>query len=128
MKLGLNSDGTLQVPPAAFPAGWYTGAPTPGQQGPAVIVGHIHWNGRAGVFARLGELKQRDLITVLRADGQSAVFEVTSVKTYAKTHFPTALVYGNVDAAELRLITCGGYDKVAHKYEANLVVFARAVA
>jgi LPXTG-site transpeptidase (sortase) family protein len=128
MQLGLKKDGTLQVPPAAFPAGWYTGAPTPGQQGPAVIVGHIHWNARAGVFARLAELKQDDQITVLRTDGKSVLFEVTSVKLYAKSHFPTALVYGNVDDAELRLITCGGYDKVAHKYEANLVVFARVVS
>jgi hypothetical protein len=88
----------------------------------------VHWNGRLGVFARLGQLKPRDVITVLRADGLSAVFEVTAVKLYAKTHFPTALVYGNVDDAELRLITCGGYDRVARKYEANLVVFARLVS
>jgi LPXTG-site transpeptidase (sortase) family protein len=127
MKLGLKSDGTLQVPPAAFPAGWYVGAPTPGQQGPAVIVGHVHWNGRAGVFARLGQLRVHDRITVLRADGQSVTFEVTSTRVFAKSHFPTALVYGNVNDAELRLITCGGYDRVAHKYEANLVVFARRV-
>lgn len=127
MKLGLKSDGTLQVPPAAFPAGWFTGAPTPGQQGPAIIVGHVHWNGRLGVFARLAQLKRGDLITVLRADGKSVRFAVTASHLYTKSHFPTELVYGNVDDSELRLITCGGYDRVARKYEANLVVFARRV-
>ncbi|HUX71136.1 MAG TPA: class F sortase, partial [Cellulomonadaceae bacterium] len=47
MALGLNSDGTMQVPPSGFPAGWYTGAPTPGEIGPAIIAGHVDWNGPA---------------------------------------------------------------------------------
>ena len=53
MDLGLTSDGSLEVPPSGFPAGWYTGAPTPGELGPAIIVGHVDWAGKAGVFYRL---------------------------------------------------------------------------
>ena len=53
MRLGLQSDGTLEVPPGARPAGWFTGAPTPGEAGPAVIVGHVAWNGLTGVFGSL---------------------------------------------------------------------------
>ena len=41
MELGLQADGTMEVPPGGFPAGWYTGAPTPGELGPAVIAGHV---------------------------------------------------------------------------------------
>ena len=41
MGLGLQTDGTLEVPPGGFPAGWYTGAPTPGELGPAIIAGHV---------------------------------------------------------------------------------------
>lgn len=41
MNLGLRSDGSLEVPPSGFPAGWYTGGPTPGELGPAIIAGHI---------------------------------------------------------------------------------------
>jgi len=125
MRLGLQANDTLQVPPGAFPAGWYTGSPTPGQQGPSVIVGHVHWNGRLGVFARLDQLRPGAVITIKRADGTNVRFAVTTVRLYPKNRFPTALVYGNVSGAELRLITCGRYDRVAHKYEANLVVFAR---
>lgn len=29
MTLGLRGDGSLEVPPEGFPAGWYTGGPTP---------------------------------------------------------------------------------------------------
>ena len=127
-ELSLRSDGTMQVPQAAFPAGWYRGSPTPGQQGPSIIVGHVHWNGRLGVFARLHELRPRDVITIVRADGKSVGFSVTEVKVYSKIRFPTATVYGNVQDSEVRLITCGGYDPVARTYEANLVVFARRVS
>jgi hypothetical protein len=31
MALGLTDDGTLEVPPTGFPAGWFTDAPTPGE-------------------------------------------------------------------------------------------------
>src|SRR6185369_13402563 len=43
MVVGLNPDGTIAVPPlrADSPAGWYRYLPTPGEVGPAVIVGHV---------------------------------------------------------------------------------------
>ena len=36
------------------------------------------------------------------------LLEPTAVRTYARSRFPTAMVYGPVPDAELRLITCGG--------------------
>jgi len=39
-----------------FPAGWYTGAPTPGELGPAIITGHVDWGGHPGVFFNLRNL------------------------------------------------------------------------
>jgi LPXTG-site transpeptidase (sortase) family protein len=124
IRLGIKRDGALQVPPNGFPAGWFTGAPTPGEKGPAVIAGHVHWSGRAGVFARLGKLRPGDRIAVTRQDRTTAVFRVLRVKQYPKSTFPSAAVYGDIDSAGLRLITCGGLDYVSRKYEANLVVFA----
>jgi sortase (surface protein transpeptidase) len=123
--LGLKSDGTMQVPSGGFPAGWYNGAPTPGELGPAIIVGHVDWAGKAGVFYRLKQLKPNDTIVVGRADGSSAIFRISSVQTYAKNKFPTALIYGNLSYSGLRLITCGGvFDPKAHSYVDNVVVYA----
>ncbi|WP_269087190.1 class F sortase [Kribbella sp. ALI-6-A] len=128
MRLGLQSDGALQVPPNGFPAGWFTGAPTPGERGPAVIAGHVRWSGRAGVFAKLSRLKPGDKVTVTRQDRSTAVFRVSRVQQYAKTGFPSAAVYGDLDHAGLRLITCGGFDPRSKEYEANLVAFAELIA
>ncbi len=127
MRLGIKSNGSLQVPPNGFPAGWFTGGPRPGEQGPAVIAGHVRWAGRSGVFARLGGLRPGDTVTVNRQDGSRAVFRVNRVKQYPKSSFPSAAVYGNLNHAGLRLITCGGFDTVSAKYEANVVVFADLV-
>ena len=124
VRLGLNRNGTLQVPPNGFPAGWFTGAPTPGENGPAIIAGHVHWAGRAGVFAQLAQLKSGDTITVTRQDHSTAAFQVSKLKQYPKATFPSAAVYGDIDHPGLRLITCGGLDTVSAKYEANLVDFA----
>ena len=124
MGLGLLDDGTLEVPPGPFPAGWYTGAPTPGEVGPAIIAGHVRWNAVEGVFAGLKTLEPRDRIIVARKDGTKAVFEVSKVVEYEKSEFRTRAVYGNIDHAGLRLITCGGLNQLTGDFEDNTVVFA----
>jgi sortase (surface protein transpeptidase) len=124
--LGLRQDGTVQVPPIAAhsPAGWYRGSPTPGQPGPAVVLGHVTV-GRygAGVFLRLSRLRPGARVTVTLADGGSATFTVYAVRTVAKDRFPTRAVYGDTAHPELRLITCGG-PRTGDGYRDNVVVFA----
>lgn len=122
--LGLTKSGALDVTKSGFPASWYTGAPTPGQVGPAIIVGHSSWDKRPAAFYRLGSLKANDLITVGRQDGTVATFRVTQVQLYPKSNFPTKTVYGNINFAGLRLITCGGYSVYTGNNEKNIVVFA----
>jgi sortase (surface protein transpeptidase) len=123
MALGLKSDGTLETPPGPFPAGWFTGAPTPGELGPAIIVGHVRYE-TPGVFARLTDLRRGDEIDVQREDGSTATFRVTRLQHFAKSAFPTEKVYGNIDHPGLRLITCGGLDAETNEFEENVVVFA----
>jgi hypothetical protein len=131
LRLGLNFDGTVEVPPLDSPeAGWYENSPTPGEQGPAVILGHVD-SARTGpgIFFDLRTVLPGDGITVGRADGTSVAFRVDRVATYPKNAFPTAAVYGDIDHAGLRLITCGGhFDQAARSYEDNIVVYASAVS
>ena len=129
ITLVLAADGALQVPSSTSVAGWYTGSPRPGAVGSAIIVGHIDTESAPAVFDRLDELRRGDDVYVKRADGTTAEFRVTSVRTYLKDHFPTQTVYGPTPDAELRLITCGGaFDPATHHYLSNIVVYATEVS
>jgi hypothetical protein len=126
LNLGLNPGGTLQVPTDAADAGWWSGGAAPGQPGPAVIVGHVNWDGRSGVFARLGKLRRGAAILVSHPGGATDRFLITRAAVYPKAAFPTQLVYGPRAAPVLRLITCSGrFDAATGHYAQNLVVFAR---
>jgi hypothetical protein len=127
--LGLGRDGAMEVPENPARAGWFSGGPSPGALGPAVIAGHVTWNGPRAVFHRLSTMRPGDQVAVTRKDGKIAVFTVTRVARFSKSQFPSRAVYGPIDHAGLRLITCGGtYDAARHRYLDNVVVFARLTA
>jgi hypothetical protein len=132
-SVGLQPDGALEVPapgPLYDQAAWYRGSPTPGRLGPAVILGHVDSaaNGPS-VFFRLGDLRPGDRATVTLADRSTRTFAVDAVRSYPKDAFPQLEVYGDTPGPELRLITCGGdFDRAAHSYRDNTVVFARLIA
>ena len=129
ISLGLDELGAMEVPSSGNVAGWFNGAPTPGEIGPAVIVGHVDWGGKIGVFFKLKSLKKGDLVKVLRGDGKQVTYTVTSILTVDKLKFPTELVYGDIDYAGLRLITCGGkFDTKLKRHVDNIIVFAKAVS
>ena len=132
LQLGLNADQTVQTPPLVTDdaAGWYKYSPTPGELGPAVILGHVDSAEYGpGVFFELGALRPGATLSVTRADRSTAVFRVDRVVSYPKDQFPTLEVYGNTDTAQLRLVTCGGkFDPRSHKYQSNVVAFATLVS
>jgi hypothetical protein len=128
LRLGLNRDGTIQVPSlttSADEAAWYKYSVTPGQVGTAVIEGHVDSYQGPAVFFRLGALRPGNHIDVTLSDGITAVFRVTGVREYAKDKFPAKIIYGPVDYAALRVITCGGaFDYTTGHYLSSVVVFA----
>ena len=132
MQLGLNADGTVEVPPLSrnSPAGWYRYSATPGESGSSVMLGHIDSAAYGpSVFFRLAALHPGDEVDVARADGRVAVFRVDRVAQYPKTSFPTQLVYGATAYPSLRLVTCGGrFDAGARSYDDNIVVYATLTA
>jgi sortase (surface protein transpeptidase) len=125
VRLGLERDGTLQVPDFGV-TGWYTGGPAPGETGPAVIAGHIDSRRGPAVFHRLRELRPGDEVAVERADGSTVRFAVHGAAQYPKRTFPTEAVFGPSPDPLLRLITCGGtFDRSRESYVDNIVVTAR---
>lgn len=126
-SVGLAKDGTIQVPPADNPnlAGWYRNMSTPGEAGPAVLLGHKDTRTRAAVFNRLPELLNGDQIEIKRQDGITAVFTVGGIEQASKKTFPSERVYGPQENAQLHLITCGGiYNRSTGHYTDNVIVYA----
>ncbi|GAA2379802.1 class F sortase [Nonomuraea africana] len=125
--VGLNPDQTVEVPPLSEPGlvGWYSHRPTPGEKGPAVLLGHVDGYGKPAVFHRAHTLKPGDTLTVKRKDASVATFTVDSLEQADKDAFPTERVYGATDSAELRLVTCGGaFDPTTGHYEDNIIIYA----
>ena len=88
-------------------------------------VDDVVFQGEPGAFYGLRELLPGDQVVIDRADGSTAVFAVDRVEEHAKDDFPTEAVYGDIDHAGLRLITCGGeFDRSRRSYTDNIVVFA----
>ncbi|MEW9528895.1 class F sortase [Microbispora sp. NPDC049125] len=126
-QVGVEKSGEIQAPPLSRPSltGWYRLGPAPGDQGPAIILGHVNTKKGSAVFSRLRELKRGNKIAVLRADGKTAIFTVDGIEQVGKSTFPTKRVYGNTVTASLRLITCGGvFNAKRHSYTDNIVVYA----
>jgi LPXTG-site transpeptidase (sortase) family protein len=129
-RVGMTVHGTMDVPPLDRPGetGWFIYGPTPGELGPAVIVGHVDSTRGPAVFFRLHQLQPGDIIYVARADGTTAAFRTTSVEQVPKADFPTERVYGNLDYPALRLVTCGGtFIRGRGSYLDNIIAFAALV-
>jgi hypothetical protein len=125
IRLGVNPDGSLEVPADYQQVGWFTGSAAPGATGPAIIAGHVDSTSGPAPFFRLRDLAVGDEVVVTGTDGQRRSFSVDGVEQYPKDRFPTAAVYGPAPGPVLRLITCGGsFDRSVGHYRDNVVVFA----
>jgi sortase (surface protein transpeptidase) len=130
IPLGTDQDGAIIVPEQAGQASWWTDSPRPGDVGPAVILGHINLAGEQGVFARLGELKPGDIVSIGQATGNVVLFAVYKTEQYPKQDFTRwrERALGNRPGPELRLISCGGLlNTTTRHYDDNIIVYAREI-
>jgi LPXTG-site transpeptidase (sortase) family protein len=125
VPVGLAPDRTMEIPPVEH-VGFYELGVHPGAQGPAVLAGHVNYKGVAGSFARLGELKAGDRVTVTGDDGNALTFEVYEVRQFPKASFDYQFVFGNRNSADIVLVTCSGTVE-DHNYSDNTAVAARLV-
>ncbi|MEU9082148.1 class F sortase [Streptomyces sp. NPDC048357] len=128
LGLGLAADGTVEVPSVADgdKIGWYTKGVTPGETGPAVLIGHFDTARGPAVLKDVARVRVGEEITVSRADGSTAVFRVRELEQVDKKAFPTAKVYGDTTRPELRVITCGGEITDGHRPD-NIILYADLV-
>jgi hypothetical protein len=127
--LGLEKNGSVQLPSSYHVPGWYKDGPAPGQTGSAVILGHVDSLAGPGIFYRLNDLRVGNHVTVTLQDSKKLTFRVIGLREYQKKNFPEKLVYGTRKYSALQLVTCGGaFDSATGHYLSNIVVFTRLVS
>ncbi|MFH9652881.1 sortase domain-bontaining protein [Streptomyces anulatus] len=121
-KVTRATDGFVDMPPDPDHAGWYTGSATPGENGNAIVVGHLDSRSGPAAFYGLGALRKGSPIMITRRDGSTAHFSITAMNVWTKDDFPSHRVYGPTMTPTLTLITCAGWDDERHTYRSNLVL------
>ena len=125
--VGVLRDGTMS-PPTQDPwndVGWYDGGPRPGEQGSAVINGHLDRpGGSPAVFWHLNELRRGDKVIVVDTEGKTLHFHVTRIRFYTPQAAPVQDIFGNTAGRFLNLLTCAGiWIPSEHQTSLRLVVY-----
>lgn len=125
--VGILSNGDLATP-TQHPwddVGWYNAGPRPGEQGSAVIDGHLDRpGGYPAVFWNLQNMQVGDEVMVVDMHGKTLHFRVRGVMLYAPEHAPLQQIFGNTADRFLNLITCAGdWIPSQHQTTLRLVVF-----
>lgn len=124
--VGIGHDDQIAVPTEKNRVAWYQNSPTPGENGPAVVIAHLARGNGEGLPAGLVKLRANDIIEIRRQDSHIATFAVTRVKQNRHSGFPTEAIYQDRDYAGLRLVTWTEAPGGGYKHE--LVVYARLVS
>jgi sortase (surface protein transpeptidase) len=115
----------METPGDFADTGWYKPGPEPGEQGSAVIAGHVDSKSGPAVFYRLRKLHRGDRIRITRADGSVVGFRVEGIERWPKAEFPWRRVFRKTRVAALRLVTCSGaFDASTGHYVDNTIVYA----
>ena len=126
--MGITAAGDMDTPASLSAVGWYKYGPLPGNEGSAVISGHVTGpRGVPGVFTDLDKMQVGDLFSVIDSTGQSTNFVVRDIQTYNQDA-KLSQVFTSTNGAHLNLISCtGDWDKVQRHFLQRLVIYSDKV-
>ncbi|MET4922462.1 class F sortase [Streptomyces sp. PSRA5] len=119
----LTDRGEMPIPADPAAAGWLESSAAPGENGTAVLAGHVDTPTGPAAFYELSGAEPGMRIEIRRTDGTTAHFTVDAVAVHPKDRFPER-VYTPTAGPSLRLITCTGWDNKTRTYRDNVVVYA----
>ncbi|MFD7442268.1 sortase domain-bontaining protein [Streptomyces sp. NPDC059909] len=106
--------------------GWYGKGVTPGETGPAVLIGHVDTVKGPAVLKDIAKVRVGDEISVARAGGSTAVFRVRELEQVSKKAFPTRKVYGDTPRPGCGSSPAAGELSGGHRPD-NIIVYAGLV-
>lgn len=124
--VGVAQDGQMAIPDDVARVGWYRFGPAPGENGSAVIAGHVDDREQGlGVLAPLREAAVGQEVTVTAADGTTTRWRMVSRELISKQVLPVDRLFSRAGPPRLTLITCGGpFLPELGSYRDNVVVIA----
>jgi sortase (surface protein transpeptidase) len=129
-RVATDARGAMDVPRDYRDAGWYGPGVVPGNEGDAVIDGHLDWvvGGRdaPAVFWSLDTLRPGDEIDVRTQDGEVLAFTVTrSERIPADADAGAAGLFDTGGPPRVTLVTCAGrWSATERRYLERLAVTA----
>jgi LPXTG-site transpeptidase (sortase) family protein len=117
----------LQDPTNGEAVAWYKETGRPGEEGNAVIAGHLNWyNMPEGVFFAINQLQEGDEVLVRDTACREFRYLVEWVELVEVANADMEDITGPSEQALLTLITCGGtWDPSISEYRERTVVRAR---
>jgi sortase (surface protein transpeptidase) len=108
-------------------AWWALGNGT-GVPGNVVLAAHVDWGGQLRVFGQLNQLAPGNTVVLVDELAREYWYEVSWVRVVEAESAPIDEIFGNGDAFELTMITCGGeFDHVRHQYLDRVIVRAHKI-
>ncbi|MBE4907325.1 class F sortase [Bacillus luteolus] len=125
ISVGLQEDGTMEVPKDVMEVGWYTQGAKPGQNGNVVLAGHVDSYLGPGIFFHLENVTLNDKIIITDGHNREITYRITKIEKYPYQDGPLEEIFGFTSQKRLQLITCtGSYNPFKRTHEERLVVTA----
>ncbi|SFF92314.1 class F sortase [Blastococcus tunisiensis] len=124
--VGVEPDGQMTIPAEVDRVGWYRFGPAPGDDGSAVIAGHVDDREQGlGAMAPLRDAQVGQDVAVTDASGTTTTWRIVSREVIQKQVLPLDRLFAREGPPRLTLITCGGpFLEEYASYRDNVVVVA----
>jgi len=129
VPMDMGADRLLPIPDNGHDVVWYSYGARLGEEGNAVMAGHIDWNSERGVFWALQEAQPGQSITITSGVGHTYEYRVDWARSFSEDS-PEGLVAlrSLVGGTTLTLVTCTGrFDAQSRSYLDRHIVRATLV-
>jgi LPXTG-site transpeptidase (sortase) family protein len=126
-SVGVDQNQKIAVPNNVHLAAWFKDSALPGDNGLAIIDGHVSGKTTDGVFKNLNALQKGDTFKIEKGDGR--IVEYVVFKTASVPEAQASAILFSQDpslSSQLNLITCGGqFNKQSQQYSDRVIISAQ---